>query len=129
MQNNEPLEFYKLWLQTAGYDELSLQSVLKDGSPNTACFLAQQMAEKLLKSLLAFSDDEFPKVHDLSVLASRLQKLGFDLKIIDDDLKYLNTFYTQTRYPDDLKIFTLKEAQRAALAAKNIKEFVMAKLS
>ena len=128
MQNNEPPEFYKVWLETASHDELSLKAVVKDGSPNTACFLAQQMAEKLLKSLLVFSGDEFPKIHDLSVLAGRLQKLGFSLEEIEADLKYLNSFYAQARYADDLRIFSHKEAGKAAAHAEHVKEFVLGKI-
>lgn len=53
------------WFEKAEEDALSLRAVLKEGAPITACFLAQQMAEKYLKGLLAAHHVEFPKVHNL----------------------------------------------------------------
>lgn len=58
------------WFGKADEDEISAQAVLKNGSPSTACFLSQQIAEKYLKALLVFSNKPFPKIHDLTVLAA-----------------------------------------------------------
>lgn len=126
MTDNQPEKFYQNWLKTAGFDEMSLNDGIS--SPNTACFLTQQMAEKLLKGLLAFVQDEFPKTHDLVVLATRLKKYGIDAGGIASEIEYLNRFYTQARYPDDLEILSQQEADKAFESAKRIKAFVMSKI-
>ncbi len=43
-------ELYLEWFRKADDDELSLTVILREGgAPSTACFLAQQVAEKYLK--------------------------------------------------------------------------------
>lgn len=64
---------FREWFQKAEEDELSIQAILKEnGAPSTACFLAQQMAEKYLKGLLVFYEQPFRKIHDLLKLESLL---------------------------------------------------------
>lgn len=56
MQHKRERDYFE-WLKKAEEDELSIGAILKEngGAPSTACFLAQQMAEKCLKSLLISS--------------------------------------------------------------------------
>lgn len=54
-------ELVREWLTKADEDELSARAVLKEGAPSTACFLAQQIAEKHLKALLISRGLNFPK--------------------------------------------------------------------
>ncbi|MEK6645737.1 MAG: HEPN domain-containing protein [Candidatus Firestonebacteria bacterium] len=57
-QNN----LYQEWFVKAEEDELSINAILTEkGAPSTACFLAQQMAEKYIKGFLVFHKKEFPK--------------------------------------------------------------------
>lgn len=113
------------WLRRADDDELSMQAVLQSGAPSTACFLAQQMAEKYLKALLVYKQNDFPKVHDLLDLETRLLKLVPGITTLHDEPNQLNRYYIETRYPGDYPEFTKVEAQSAAEAVLRIKEYVL----
>lgn len=123
MENNE--QNYLEWLKKAQEDELSIQAILKEGgAPSTACFLAQQMAEKYLKGLLVFYKKSFAKVHDLLRLETLLLESMPNTNTIHNNLKLLNRFYIETRYPGDYPEFNFEEARDAYEAAKRVKEFV-----
>lgn len=113
------------WFEKAEDDELSIRAILKEGASSTACFLAQQMAEKHLKGLLVFFGDAFPKVHDLLELETRLMKSSPLITHLHVDLQKLNRFYIEARYPGDYPEFTRTEAIEAFEAALRIKNAVM----
>ncbi len=112
------------WLAKAEEDEQSIEAIItSDGAPSTACFLAQQMAEKCLKGLLTFHGKSFRKVHDLLELASKLREIEPEIDKLIDELKTLNQYYVSTRYPGDFPEFTLRECKEAYEASKRVKEF------
>lgn len=125
---NSSGEWYLDWFRKAEEDELSIKAILKEGSPSTACFLSQQMAEKFLKGLLVFCKKEFPKLHDLLKLKDLLSDAELDVSQLHDDLKLLNRYYTEARYPDDQEEFSKYDAEDAFEAAMRIKEFVLEKI-
>lgn len=127
MKNNDKTN-WQLWLGKADEDELSAKAVLKEGSPSTACFLAQQMAEKYLKSLLVFHDREFLKVHDLLQLETLLLNIEPSVQDIHNDLTQLNRYYIETRYPGEYPEFTKQECGEAYEAALRVREFVIEKI-
>lgn len=118
------------WLTKAGEDELSLLVLTKEGgAPSTACFLAQQMAEKYLKALLVHENIPFQKVHDLLELESKLIESNANISEIHEELTELNGYYISTRYPGDFPEFNARKAQQAHQAARKVKEFIMQKLN
>lgn len=117
------------WFAKAGEDELSIRAVLNGGAPSTACFLSQQMAEKYLKGLVVFHGKSFPKVHDLFVLETILMDAESDINSIHEDLKHLNRYYIETRYPGDYPQFTVEESRAAYEAAVRVKDFVMSRVN
>ena len=117
--------WYLSWFKKAEEDELSIGAILKEGSPSTACFLCQQMAEKYLKGLLIFYGKEFPKIHDLERLEDLLLEDEPDIAHLHSDLSLLNRYSVETRYPDDREEFSLVEAEEAYVAARKIKDFVL----
>ncbi|MBI5298887.1 MAG: HEPN domain-containing protein [Deltaproteobacteria bacterium] len=119
---------YIEWFAKAGEDELSIRAIFKGGSPGTACFLAQQMFEKYLKGLAVFHNKRFLKVHDLLTLETILLDVEPDVTDLHNDLKHLNRYYIETRYPGDYPQFTEKEAHTAYEAAERVKNFVMQKV-
>ena len=126
MPNKSGEKYYLFWFKKAEEDELSIRAVIKEGSPSTACFLAQQMAEKLLKGLLVFYKEEFPKMHDLLELKELISGVAPEVSQLHNDLVLLNRYYTGARYPDDQETeFTYEECQRAYKAAQNVKKFVL----
>jgi len=122
----------KEWVLRAQDDELSIKSILKDrdGSPNTVCFLSQQMAEKLLKSFLAQKEQRIPKVHTIDDLVKTCAKIDPDFSVgLDKSVGILSDFYIATRYPGDYPEFSFKDAEEAFSKAKIIKEHIFMKLS
>ena len=113
------------WFYKASEDELSTRAILKDGSPSTACFLSQQMAEKYLKGMLVFHKKTFPKVHDLLELETLLLESVPDIQKLHFDLELLNRYYIETRYPGNFPEFTSEESLEAFESALRVKEFVL----
>jgi HEPN domain-containing protein len=128
--DNKNLILAQEWFARANDDELSAKDILKDreGSPNTVCFLSQQIAEKFLKSFLVFKIKRFPKVHQLEKLINLCNKIDDQFESIKEDAKYLSEFYISTRYPGDYPQFTFKDAEIAFKKAMKIKNFVLVKI-
>ena len=104
---------YWEWFEKAKEDELSAKVILKErGAPSTVCFLSQQMAEKYLKGLIVFHQRSFPKIHDLLELETLLLKIFPGIREIHEDLKFLNRYYIETRYPGDYPEFSWQEAKK-----------------
>jgi len=118
------------WLDYAHNDGLSAKSILthRDGHPNGACFLSQQMAEKYLKALLIFYKKRVPKVHDLLELETILVAVDPAVQELHEDLTILNRYYIATRYPGDYPEFSWKDAKEAYNAAVRVKDFVLAEI-
>src|SRR3989344_590988 len=126
---NKSEHFYKEWFGKAEEDWLSAEVIIKEGgAPSTACFLSQQIAEKYLKGLLTASGHRFPKIHDLIELEKLLSVKFFEINELEEDLKFLNRYYVETRYPGDYPVFSLKDAHEALAAARRVKEFVLGKI-
>ena len=119
------------WFEKAKDDERSIEAILKNGgSFSTACFLSQQMAEKYLKGFLVYHNKRFPKIHDLLDLSRRCEEIDPEFKHLKEDLLILNDYYIATRYPGDWpEKYSKKEAKEAQKKAKEIKQFILKKLS
>lgn len=114
------------WLNRAKNDEQSLLILARqDGPPSTICFLAQQMAEKLLKGLLAFLDTDVPKIHDLSKLLVRVRTFLPNAKKLTPQIELLDEYYIEGRYPGDYPDLTSADLEDAVDAAQRIKQFVL----
>ena len=117
---------YLEWFKKAEEDAFAGEKILeakKFFAP--ACFHFQQMAEKYLKGLLVFCDKSFPKVHDLIYLETLLLEQIPEVNILHADLKLLNRYYIETRYPGDYPKINFIECQKAFDSAKRIRDFVM----
>lgn len=113
------------WFAKAGEDELSIEAILKEGSPSTACFLSQQMAEKYLKGLVVFHKKSFPKVHDLLALETILLDCDPSVHQLHEYLKILNRYYIEARYPGDYPEFSKADADEAFQSALHVKIFAL----
>lgn len=87
---------YKDWLSQAENDQLWAQSSLASGYYSQVCFIAQQVAEKCLKSIAYYRGFDFVKGH--SVLAIT-KELGINGKLARAASR-LDQYYISTRYPD-----------------------------
>jgi HEPN domain-containing protein len=128
-KNKKNPQLAKEWFLRAQDDELSIKDILEDrqGSPNTVCFLSQQMAEKYLKGFLVFHRKRFPKIHHLDKLLNLAKKIDSQFENLRKEAEELSEFYITARYPGDYPQFTFKEAEKAFRGALKIKEFILRK--
>lgn len=83
-----------------------------------ACFAAQQSAEKAIKAYLYGRGEEFVFGHSIAKLCKRAAE--YDVAFLDlrKDVKNLDQFYVETRYPNGLPdeipatFFDLADAER-----------------
>ena len=66
---------------------------------DAVCFHAQQCAEKYLKAYLQEHDRDIPKVHKLLELLKLCKEVDTSLEILLPDLKELERFSVDVRYP------------------------------
>jgi HEPN domain-containing protein len=94
----DELELARGWFLKAESDlNTAKHMVESDGPYDTACFHAQQAAEKYLKGLLALRGEPFHRTHDLE----ELQHLGEALPawpLAGLDLAELSSYAVEARY-------------------------------
>lgn len=112
-----------VWIEKAEEDYQMARYALRRKPPftTTACFHAQQCAEKYLKALLVARKQTFPKVHDLQALSDLCNQIGILLPFAVDSLDRLTSHATRTRYPGENP--TLEEAREALEIARAVRRF------
>jgi len=130
MREENKIIILNRWFKKGDEDELNVLSILRHryGTPSAVCFLSQQLAEKYLKSMLIFYDQEIIKIHDLVKLGSILANFSPEIKDLHDELDLLSEFYIETRYVGNFPEFSWTEAEEAYVAANKIKSFVLSKI-
>ncbi|MBF0507041.1 MAG: HEPN domain-containing protein [Nitrospirae bacterium] len=99
----------------------------KSPVPDIVGFHAQQCVEKYLKALLVMKKIEFPKTHDLiELLEITLAKEPF-LEVFRPDLRLLNPFSVQFRYPGESAL--IEDAKMALKAMRRLRRFLKEKYS
>ena len=71
----------------------------KDPNYDSACFHAQQCAEKYLKARLLAARIAFPRIHDLAVLLDLLAPVHPDWAALEVDAHRLTEYAVFFRYP------------------------------
>lgn len=113
-------EDIELWLKQAEEDLDAAEKNLKIDVYYVASFLAQQSAEKALKSLYIKQFKELLRVHDLVYLGKKLEAPDE----LSEKCRFLSKVYIESRYPDELRppseLFTKSDAQKAIDYAKEV---------
>jgi HEPN domain-containing protein len=111
----------RAWANRAEEDFELARSSLQRKKPFTAsaCFHAQQCAEKYMKALLISKGADFPKTHDLLMLNNLCSNAGLFLEINPKYLNALTDYAVRTRYPGEEP--TLDEAREALGHAKLVR--------
>ena len=109
------------WFRKADSDLTTARLVLASEGPyDTACYHAQQAAEKSLKGFLAFKGMTIPRVHDLLELHQLCASAAESWSVDVDSLAELMPYAVESRY--DLEFFpdqaTAAEALDLALEVK-----------
>lgn len=95
-------ERVEAWFAAAESD-LAVADMVCDRVPHTACFHAQQSAEKALKALVTRLAGDAPQVHAIARIFAAIVALGTTIpSAIRDSGEALDKFYIPTRYPDAL---------------------------
>lgn len=100
-----------------------------EGYYDQFCFFFQQAAEKYFKAYIVKYDLTFGKIHDLIKLLAICTKHNENLAILEDDCKYLNAFYLETRYADEVfAIHTKDQAEQGYVHAEKIQKYIRKEL-
>ena len=90
------------WLDSAADDLLVVEEIIKnDQLTHMVAFHSEQAIEKCFKALFEENELSVPRVHDLMMLHSRVERyitLDIDMEL----LKQISELYIDARYPSDL---------------------------
>lgn len=117
------------WVAKAEMDykgALDLAQRRKDPLPDKVVYDCAQCAEKYLKAFLVHHNQTFRYRHDLRELNTRCMQLDATFHLIEGDLRALNRWASEIRYPG---VSAAMDDVRDALAAlKRVRRFMRAKL-
>lgn len=113
---------YNEWFFMAQKDYRSAKILLDHDADNEIiCFHCQQAVEKYLKGYLIFMSGRLFEGHNLIKLCYKAIQFDDSFKSFLKDLAFLNTFYTETRYPaEDPLIIDKEDALECIRIASNI---------
>ncbi len=122
---------YKEWLIKAEHDLKIAEDELNTENPVTdmICYHCQQAVEKILKSFLIFKGREITKTHDIAELIIRCMEIDKEFeKLFKENVDELTVYSVEIRYPGDMYMPEIEEAEEAVKKAKFVREFVMGKI-
>jgi HEPN domain-containing protein len=117
------------WLRKADLDLLTVDRLCsEDPFRDVVAFHAQQAAEKYLKALLTRHQIEFPKTHELRRLLELLAGVEPQLAASLTDIKWLEPFGVEVRYPGERPDTLPGDEQRARELARSVRSAALAVL-
>ena len=117
------------WLNRARSDLTIARTSIPGVYLEDLCYHAQQTAEKALKSLLLHVVGDFPYVHDLAVLVSRLQAASQAIPPQVQDAVRLTRYAVAGRYPGFDEPVTAEEWREACQSAEDVLRWVEGELA
>lgn len=111
----DPKTFARAWISKAEADFRAARLLLAAGKEcpaHVVCFHAQQCVEKYLKAALCLRGVDFPKIHDIGELVSRLPA-GLALPLSAEEQEKLTEYAVDSRYPGLEREIDLKETTLA----------------
>ncbi len=115
------------WLRKASSDAAAVESLLKGGNFDAACFHAQQAAEKYLKAFLIHHGRQFPFTHNLADLVELCAAVDPSFRSLASGLARLTPYAVELRY-DDAFAPSFEVAQEACASALAARDFVLGRL-
>jgi HEPN domain-containing protein len=122
------------WLRQAEQDLSSAEILRKGQRYDTACFMAQQAAEKTLKAFLYARGEEVVLGHSVAKLCDWAGRYDAAFRKLKKKIKELDTFYVGARYPNGLvdnipaEFYDEGDAERAVAMAKEAIGLVKGKM-
>lgn len=117
------------WLIKADNDLKTAEYGLTADEPitDTVCFHCQQAVEKYLKMYLAIKGNDPSITHNISILVSKCACYDSTFNELHS-FAFLTSYAVSLRYPDDFYMPEVEEAEAALIAAKDVREFVVARM-
>ncbi len=120
-------DFIRGWLRKARSDAAALETLIAAESFDTACFHAQQAAEKYLKALLIHFGLAVPRTHNLAKLVEVAAETDPALLALIPHVEPLTPYAVETRYDDEFWP-SLSVAEEARSLLKRVEEEVAQRL-
>ncbi len=115
------------WLRKARSDVIAIAALIDADTLDTACFHAQQAAEKYLQAYLAHANTSFPYTHNLVKLIELCAALDDAFVSLTSIVTPLVPYAVELRY--DAEFWPDEEtARKAQAAALDVERFVLARL-
>jgi len=114
---------YHDWLLKAENDLKAAEGIFEyyESPPtDTICYHCHQVAEKSLKCFLVYKETIFAKIHDLIALLSFCSSIDKTIENLRDEIRVLNKYYIETKYPPDMPIDYPKEEAKEAIEKARI---------
>ena len=114
------------WLEEARADQDTARYLADGRRFNTACFMAQQAAEKAMNAFLYGQGVEDPWGHSVATLVEDAISYDASLVPLRDVGPVLDKYYIPTRYPNGLpgglpsRAYTREDAAQAISAAEGV---------
>ena len=124
-----PAEIVLEWVRKAEADWTVLELLRSDhpeGVADVAVFLAQQCAEKYLKSLIRHEGDLPPRTHNLAALLDQLLAAYPGLASLRSECNDLTDYAVTYRYPGERA--SAEQVQSAREGARRVREAVRLEL-
>jgi HEPN domain-containing protein len=121
--------FSEEWVQKADNDLIAAHKLFRSRTKplyDVVCFHCQQCAEKYLKAFLQERETPIPKIHNLIELLDLCKKLDISFELLRADLKLIDQYSVQVRYPG--MSAEKNEAKAALKAAQTVKAFIHQRL-
>jgi HEPN domain-containing protein len=121
----------KDWFLRGNRDLADAKILLREkGSTETICFLAHQAVEKYLKGFLVYNNVNPRRTHELVDLINRCADIDKDFLDFREEVKSLNPYYIEARYPLGSPIeYPREDAVEAIEIAERIIDFTIALIS
>ncbi len=120
----------KRWIEQAKEDLISAKILFDAERYYLVCFLAQQIAEKALKSVIYFNKEDLVLGHSVRKLVEWASKFDKRFEDLINKVSILDSYYILTRYPNGLpegipaEIFNRDAAEIAFKLAKSTVQII-----
>ena len=120
----------KRWIEQAKEDLISAKILFDAKRYYLVCFLAQQVVEKALKSVIYFNKEDLVLGHSVRKLVVWASKFDKRFEEIINKISILDSYYIPTRYPNGLPegipadIFNLDAAEKAFELAESTVQII-----
>ena len=131
---SEPNKYSKearRWIEQAKEDLTSAKILLDAKRYYLVCFLAQQIAEKALKSVIYFNKEDLVLGHSVRKLVEWAYKFDNRFEDLINKISILDSYYIPTRYPNGLpegipaEIFNQDAAESAFKLAESTVKIII----